>query len=473
MTRRHLRPARRRFAIVAPLVAALVGCFGSSDPDVSAPGEVRYAFVLLGPDGQAVARAITAAATCPAIAIDGGRPAPMALRAAAATLPARPTAYDKDNTVPAAFPVTVCDAPLPAGAVRAFIGTRELPMPKPHPRKILLIGDTGCRMKAAGDTSQYQACNDPQQWPFAAIARAAAAQAPDAVIHVGDYHYRETACPPGNAGCAGSPYGFSWSSWEPDFFAPGAPLLAAAPWILLRGDHETCDRGGQGWWRLLDPRPLAPRQDCNDPANDGIGDYSEPYAVPLGGDTLFVVFDSAVVGNDKLKATDPQFQRYRAQLEQAFALGAARPNAFFMNHQPILGYNSDGQPKAQPGNAALQSVLDAIVPTVLFPPNVQAVLSGHVHMMQIVSFATPQPPIFIPGNGGTELVPDFTGFPPDDTPVPGAVVASLLHTASFGFMTMERAASGWTITAFDRTGRPQTTCTLFARKASCTPLAVP
>ena len=63
MTRRHLRPARRRFAIVAPLVAALVGCFGSSDPDVSAPGEVRYAFVLLGPDGQAVARAITAAAT--------------------------------------------------------------------------------------------------------------------------------------------------------------------------------------------------------------------------------------------------------------------------------------------------------------------------------------------------------------------------------------------------------------------------
>jgi hypothetical protein len=57
--------------------------------------------------------------------------------------------------------------------------------------------------------------------------------------------------------------------------------------------------------------------------------------------------------------------------------------------------------------------------------------------------------------------------------LPGAVVANLLHTASFGFMTMERAASGWTITAFDRTGRPQTTCALFARKASCTALAVP
>ncbi len=467
-----LRPSHRPLVAALIAVAILAGCFGSGDSGVSAPDDVRYAYVLLGPDGQAVARAITAASTCPAIAVDGGRPAPMALRAAAAALPPRPTAYDANNTVPAGFPVTVCDAPLPPGVARAFIGTRELPVPKAHPRRILLVGDTGCRMKADGDKSQYQACNDPQQWPFAAIAQAAAAQAPDLVIHVGDYHYRETPCPPGNAGCAGSPYGFSWSSWEPDFFAPGQPLLAAAPWILLRGDHETRDRAGQGWWRLLDPRPLSPPQDCNDAANDGIGDYSEPYAVPLGDDTVFVVFDSAVVGNDKLKHSDPQFQRYRAQLEQAFALGAARPHAFFMNHQPILGYNSDGKPKAQPGNAALQSVLDAIVPTVLFPPNVQAVLSGHVHMMQIVSFATPQPPTFIPGNGGTELVPDFTGFPQDNTPVPDAVVASLLHTASFGFMVMERAASGWSITAFDRTGRPLTSCTLFARKSSCTPLAL-
>lgn len=470
-------PSPTRF-LRPPLLAAvgataiLAGCLGSGDREVSAPGDVRYAYVLLGPDGQSVARAITAASTCPAIAIDGGRPAPMALRAAAATLPARPTAYDKGNTVPAAFPVTVCEAPLPAGTGRAYIGLRALPVPAAHPRRILLIGDTGCRMKADGDKSQYQACNDAQQWPFAAIAQAAAAQAPDLVIHVGDYHYRETPCPPGNAGCAGSPYGFSWSSWEPDFFAPGQPLLAAAPWIVLRGDHETCDRAGQGWWRLLDPRPMQPQQDCNDPADDGVGNYSEPYAVPIDDDMAFVVFDSAVVGNDALKKSDPQFKQYKQQLERAFALGASRPNAFFLNHQPILGYNSDGKPKAQPGNAALQSVLQDIVPTVLFPPNVQAVLSGHVHMMQIVSFSTPQPPIFIPGNGGTELVPDFTEFPPDNTPVPDAVVAGLLHTASFGFMVMERAASGWTITAFDRAGRPQTTCTLFARKASCTPLAL-
>jgi hypothetical protein len=45
------------------------------------------------------------------------------------------------------------------------------------------------------------------------------------------------------------------------------------------------------------------------------------------------------------------------------------------------------------------------------------------------------------------LAGDFTSFPPDDAPLPGAVVASLLHAASFGFMTMERGASGWVAAA--------------------------
>ena len=463
--------ATRYSVLLALALSLLAGCFSSGESSISSPSDVRYSFVVLGENGQAVARAITVAATCPSIAIDGGRPVQMTLRARAATLPPRPTAYDKHNTIPAEFPVTVCDANVKSGAVRATIGARELPLPKRYPQKILIIGDTGCRMKSSGGENNYQACNDPEQWPFKAIAEIAAAQAPDLVIHVGDYHYRETACPAGNAGCQGSPYGFSWSSWEPDFFAPGQELLAAAPWILLRGDHETCDRGGQGWWRLLDPLPPQAKQDCNDPADDDTGNYSEPYAVPFADDMLFIVFDSAVVGNKALDPNETQYQKYAAQFAKAFALSAARPHAFFMNHQPILGYNSDLTPTARPGNEALQSILKAIVPDVLFPPNVEAVLSGHVHMLQIVSFATPQPPIFIAGNGGTKLVPDFTKFPADNTPLPGAVVASLLSTATFGFMTMERNGAGWVLKSWDRAGHPLTSCTLFAKKATCTSLA--
>ena len=52
---------------------------------------------------------------------------------------------------------------------------------------------------------------------------------PDLVIHVGDYHYRENACPKDIAGCRDSPWGYGWDAWDADFFVPARPLLAAAP----------------------------------------------------------------------------------------------------------------------------------------------------------------------------------------------------------------------------------------------------
>ena len=129
-------------------------------------------------------------------------------------------------------------------------------------KQIVVIGDTGCRLKG----TFTQDCNDPVKWPFAVVARLAAARRPDLVIHVGDYHYRETACPDTQPGCAGSPHGDNWAVWQKDFFNPAAPLLAAAPWVLVRGNHELCSRGGHGWFRLLDPHPEARQMHRNDGA---------------------------------------------------------------------------------------------------------------------------------------------------------------------------------------------------------------
>src|ERR1700745_1147235 len=50
-----------------------------------------------------------------------------------------------------------------------------------------------------------------------------------------------------------APTGTAGPTWQADFFAPAAPLLSAAPWVLVRGNHELCGRGGEGWRRLLDP----------------------------------------------------------------------------------------------------------------------------------------------------------------------------------------------------------------------------
>ncbi len=94
------------------------------------------------------------------------------------------------------------------------------------------------------------------------------------------------------------------------------------------------------------------------------------------------------------------YRNYHAQFERAFALAARRPQTFFMNHHPILGFAAESGEAAMrriPGNAALQSVLQSLQPTVLFPPNVQALLAGHIHLFEVVSFSTAQPPQVIVG----------------------------------------------------------------------------
>jgi hypothetical protein len=166
-------------------------------------------------------------------------------------------------------------------------------------RRIVLVGDTGCRLKKAEDA--WQACNDPEAWTFAEVARAAAAAHPDLVLHVGDYHYRENACPEGHAGCTGSPWAYGWDAWDADFFSPAAPLLAAAPWVMVRGNHEECARAGQGWWLLLDPHPLSGNTGCADPAQDADGNHTLPYAVDLGGHARLIVADFSALGDKPLK----------------------------------------------------------------------------------------------------------------------------------------------------------------------------
>ena len=431
---------------------------------------IRVAFVVLGEDGVVVARVITQAPTCPVIEVDGAA-LPMTVRAKPSTIPLRPTVSTPAQSKPSAFPVLTCERQLPTGVQRASVDGRALPLPPRNPRRIVVLGDTGCRLQTG--SSVYQACNDAVAWPFAQVVDAAVATQPDLVIHVGDYHYRENACPDNDAGCAGSPWGYGWDTWDADLFTPARALLAAAPWIFVRGNHESCNRGGQGWWRFLDPRPLVPDRDCNDPAKDAIGDYSDPYAVPYAG-TQFLVFDSSKVGVATLNATDPMYTIYFAQMQKAFALGRRAPQNIFLNHHPVLGFAPNPSVKPTglyPGNESLQSVLGAINGARMFPDGVQAQLTGHVHLFEVVSYATAQPTQLISGNGGAWAdVPLPHPLPPGATPVPGARIGSIVSTNRPGFLTIERdPPAGWRIDARNARGQLFTTCTLRDTKTQCVP----
>ena len=444
----------------------------------SAPLRTTYAFVVLGEDGQAVARVIT--------------PAPRARRSSSTArasrwtsargprrLPQRPTRSDPALSKPSAFPVLVCDKAIPAASrARRSLGRRaaaaeaESATHRRHRRHRL--PDQDFRQRVPG-------LRRSAQWPFAAVAAGAAAAAPDLVIHVGDYHYRENECPAGNAGCAGSPWGYGWDAWEADVFAPAEKLLAAAPWIVVRGNHESCNRGGPGLVALPRSAPASSAPNCDAAADDAIGDYSEPYAVPLGtgrdADTQFIVFDSSLVGVAPLPASDPMHVRYRAQFERAFALAARRPNAFFMNHHPILAFAPNpAKPDAPyPGNGALQSVLadaaaDRAVPAEREGAPVRPRPS--VRGRQLFDAAAGAIRLRQRRRLGRHAVAAAAAAGSRARARHGDRRA-WSATNRFGFMTMERDGARWRMVAHDARGTPLIACTLDERQASCAPARLP
>ncbi len=494
--KRHAGPAARLGigAILAMLgtAAVLHGCGSDSTDTTAAPAgdaasasaNIQTAWVEIGDSNQAIARVVTSYAAptaaagsalpsnsvCPLLTVDGVQQR-MALRVGAGTVPLRTTASDPSDSKPSAFPVSVCEATLPAGAAQASVAGQTLPLPKAQPQRVLVLADTGCRLKKSGNA--YQPCSDTTAWPFASLAATAAGMNPDLVLHIGDYHYRENLCPPDIAGCQGSPWGYGWDAWQADLFKPAAPLLAKAPWVVVRGNHEECARAGQGWFRFLDPRPYASTSSCDNPANDAIANYTEPYAVALGTGSQVIVFDSAKAGAAALKTTDAQFLAYQKQFQTVGWL-ASKPGmstTIFTNHHPILAFAPIAGSTPAPGNLALQSVMGNLNAQAYYPSGVQVALHGHVHDFQAINFASGHPATIVSGNGGDNLdvaLPD--PLPAGMVPAPGTVIDKISHFNSFGFVMMERNASpatGWTFKAYSTAGKLIATCVQTGNTLSC------
>jgi hypothetical protein len=425
------------------------------------------AWVEIGADNQAIARLITPYAVCPAITVDGTT-SPMTVRAPAVTLPLRPTSTDttlaaamsSGNSKPSIFTGTTCEFNLPAGATAASVAGVKLPLPKPVVNRVVIIGDTGCRISIG---NVFQACGDPTQWPFPVIAAATAAMKPDLVLHVGDYEYRDNPCPAGNTACAGQPWGYGSDAWAADFFTPAAPLLAAAPWVMVRGNHEVCNRAGQGWYRYLDPNPFdtSDVKTCDDPTNDNSGNFNDPWAVSFG-DTQFIAFDSSNV--IKTAYNPPAFQPYTAELAEAASLSSNNLLNIFAVHHPVLGYTAANPPTI--GSPGLQSVMNAAFPGNYYPPNTAIAIHGHVHDFQAFDFASNHPATFVAGNGGDNLDSALpaTFNPNSDLPAPKTVVNAFAYSQEFGFMVMDRVGAvgdkNWKFTSYRTNGTVIAVCNM-------------
>ncbi len=414
---------------LAPVWAAAQSATPIASPvGTESPGALPPAWLEFGSDGRLTARAIVPL-SCPPITLDGGD-TPMSVRAKA--------------TVD--FPVVVCEATIPFGVTSATILNQILPLPNGPINRIAIIGDTGCRLDDWG--KKYQACNDPASWPFAQVAASVAEWEPDLIIHVGDYLYRESPCPPSGFDCVGSPHGDNWPTWSADFFAPASSLLASAPWLLMRGNHETCDRNPAGWFIFLDPRSYS----------DACERFTDPYVAPVNGLT-FAVIDSAEAADTK--ASPEEDAEYARQFDQLARESPA--GSWLVTHRPVQGILDFNHGDIEVQNAAFEAATGGAM-----KGGYALVLSGHIHLAEVIASDSDaeRPPQVIAGNSGTALdeislatptVPDF-GDP---------AIEEVEVYASFGFLTMEPIGDGWLAVQRDAAGQPLVECVLETPDLRC------
>lgn len=387
--------------------------------------DVPPPWVELGDDGSLSIRTVVAPGTpCPTVTSDGS-----------------PLDTKKRFGPDEPFPLEVCDARIAQSGIKLAVAGKPVPALPATVRRIVVIGDTGCRIEG----HSFQDCKDPQSWPFHLIAEHAAARHPDLVIHVGDYLYRLAPCPAGNPGCAGSTYGDNWPTWQADFLDPARPLLSAAPWVMVRGNHELCRRGGEGWRRLLDPHP----------AQLACSEFGSPYRLTLGGLDL-LVFDSADA--DDFKTEPDKLAVFRGQMKKLLVEVPA--HSWLLSHRPIWAL-AGGTLTGLTVNLTEQAAIHDQVPAGL-----DLVLSGHLHDFAAYGFGPQRPPQLIVGTSGDTLL-DLSSDPIVGAEIDGMHVTAGYARKSFGYFVFDRGEAGWDGVFYTPDDAVVARCALRGRDFAC------
>ena len=427
------------------------------------------AYTVMGSKGEGVLRWLTSASSCPEVTWDSRASVRMLLRAGQQDVPLR--GGQQTDQKSAKFELAVCEAVWPKGVQSARIEQTVTSAPKQKFQRILVIADTGCRMKASENA--FQDCNDSHAWPFAKIVERALQHKPDLVVHIGDLHYRESPCPDGRVGCQQSPWGYGSDAWTADFFNPAKALLQSTPWLFVRGNHESCARAGQGWFRYLDASPFQNNRSCDLPMHDGVADFTPPFAIALNAHTQFLVFDSSATAGKSLSPDSAMFKTYQQQMVDVTRLAGEKTNNIFLSHHPLLAVAPSNTHAAATagGNRALLSVLNALDAQTPWFQKISYLMHGHIHAFEAMSFKSQHPASFVLGNAGSAMEGVLpANLPADFEVAPRAVVEHFTTQPDYGFALLDvsdQPHSPWTLTEFDVQGRAVHTCTLLERKSTC------
>ena len=472
--------------IVGAMAGLVLWLSSSSD----APSRKVYAaFTIVAPvevsESQLVARALVdPVGGCPmidAVGVDGRMQIPMTPR-----LPG-------PRAAPVFSSILACSAPLPLGLTVASIGGSRIPEAMPaQVDTIGIFADTGCRI----DDSRVQSCNDPNEWPLEQIVESVVAAQPDLIFDPGDYVYREIKCPSdklerceGTLGpAAGFPFSETDQGWIQEFFEPARAMFSVAPIAFLRGNHEDCGRGGNGWFLYLDPFEYS-MATCDPVVRDGKLVAAAPQATPSWtfdvlistARTLRVAMVDSAYGSDR--NLTPWIPTQRTMYQQAYDLTkpVAGVESWLQTHRPVFGMISStllprDDPFAEPWTSDGQ-----MIASYGLLDHYDMILSSHLHLAQVIQIPG-QPASVVVGNGGALVEPtaryevplygplaraDGSRLVPELEPYP--LPTYIWTRVEYGYALAHpgTGAGRWTIDMYDHDGRRSAHCELVDRVIGC------
>lgn len=397
----------------------------------------------------------------------------------------------RDN--PNHFSVLVCEALIDfdkSYQINFPSQTVALPMAKSNPQNILVYGDTGCSHCAKGTAAE----------PFKTMADAGAQQNADLVLHMGDYNYRGTSgktyfsqysngkwqqnqewtYDAGDGDSLGQHCGqvpgtpfYSqsatnsnrpdiWENWQDDVFLATDMLMASAPWIVARGNHELCSRAGPGYFYFLDPNTrLTGGKQLSCPVPD-VGSDAQQNTVQIPNYTVsFDNIDVAVV--DSANACDNSANSpFTATYKQVFGeleASVSSKNTWLVTHRPIYGvdaYDSDATSCTSANDySCINQMMQAAIAqqkTGALPDSIDVIFTGHMHRFESVSFpGSSRPPNIVVGSSGVSLsggapfgavTTSVDSLKADVLSTSSAFVLDGSQTDAFGYMSVQLDSDG-------------------------------
>ncbi len=329
----------------------------------SIQAQILYTWSQVIPDNKLSVRAIIDSNTCPVAYVDGK----------GVEMLNRSSINNGDHTE------TICEMIVETGAQNISIDGIQVPILQEKISRIAFIGDTGCRINALFQ----QECNSVDSWPFKKNLDSIALHEPDLIVHVGDYHYRKTKCR--NAQKCGNIYGYNKEAWYADWFEPAKDILLQSSFLFVRGNHENCDRAYEGWFRYLDSHPFSSEK-CEN--------FVPGWFLDIG-PMKFFIFDSS--SGEDIFTTQSTIDAFEKQFDKLTQDSSDKPT-WFLTHRPL--WRSPKKEfltlKSHGNLTQIEAFGDK------FPNNVATIVSGHIHIAQILLMNN-VPDQIIVGNGGALL----------------------------------------------------------------------